>query len=262
MLKNLALTLGWKTNISPITETNFLNSIFTTSDSNFSGVPVGQTPDELNYQYYRNLILNSAFLFKSKGTRKSIEVLLRFIGAPDFLVDFNEYVYLADQRISLNDFETQYAKISGGTYTQTTAVLDPTDVYTIMGVQYTGFTTTSTITDISITQDAYPLDQFGCPSTPVDSESYYFQIGGGWFESTPQHRMPEQIDLTTSVFTGTNPNYQTKLRPFNYGEEYLDRYRYFPYMNLGFRLRRTQDNKKSWTDTQCASKRYLASATS
>jgi hypothetical protein len=250
LLKNLALTLGWKTNISPITETNFLNSIFTTSDSNFSGVPVGQTPDELNYQYYRNLILNSAFLFKSKGTRKSIEVLLRFIGAPDFLVDFNEYVYLADQRISLNDFETQYAKISGGTYTQTTAVLDPTDVYTIMGVQYTGFTTTSTITDISITQDAYPLDQFGCPSTPVDSESYYFQIGGGWFESTPQHRMPEQIDLTTSVFTGTNPNYQTKLRPFNYGEEYLDRYRYFPYMNLGFRLRRTQDNKKSWTDTQ------------
>jgi hypothetical protein len=250
LLKNLALTLGWKTNISPITETNFLNSIFTTSESNFSGVPVGQTPDELNYQYYRNLIMNSAFLFKSKGTRKSIEVLLRFIGAPDFLVDFNEYVYLADQKISLNDFNTQYAKISGGTYTQTIAVLDPTDVYTIMGVQYTGFTTTSTITDISVTQDIYPIDQYGCPSTPVDSDSYYFQIGGGWFESTPQHRMPEQVDLTTSVFTGTNPNYQTKLRPFNYGEEYLDRYRKFPYMDLGFRLRRTQDNKKSWTDTQ------------
>ena len=116
LLKNLAETLGWKTNISPISETNFLDSVFKPYKSEFSGVPVGQTPDELNYQFYRNLIMNSAFLFKSKGTRKSIETLLRFIGAPDFLVDFNEYIYLADQRINLKDFDTQYAKISGGTH--------------------------------------------------------------------------------------------------------------------------------------------------
>ena len=250
LLKNLAQTLGWKTNISPISETDFLDSVFTTNPSQFSGVPVGQTPDELNYQYYRNLILNSAYLFKSKGTRKSIEILLRFIGAPDFLIDFNEYVYLADQRININEFNTQYALISGGTYIQETPVLDPTDVYSIFGVQYTGTTVNSVVRDISITSSEYPLDQFGCPSTPVDSESYFFQIGGGWFESTPQHRMPEQVDLTTSVFTGSNPNYQTKLKPFNYGEEYLDRYRKFPYMNLGFRLRRTQDNKKSWYDNE------------
>ena len=250
LLKNLAQTLGWKTNISPITETTFLNSVFKSEDSNFSGVPVGQTPDELNYQYYRNLIINSAFLFKSKGTRKSIETLLRFIGAPDFLVDFNEYIYLADQRISLNDFDIQYAKISGGTYSQVTPVLDPTDVYSIMGVQYSGVTQSTELIDINITPQDYPIDQFGYPSMPLESENYYFQIGGGWFESTPQHRMPEQVDLTTSVFTGTNPNYQTILRPFNYGEEYLDRYRKFPFMNLGFKLRRVQDNKKSWTDTE------------
>jgi len=250
LLKNLAQTLGWNTNISPITETNFLNSVFKPEDSNFSGVPVGKTPDELNYQYYRNLIMNSAFLFKSKGTRKSIEVLLKFIGAPEFLIDFNEYVYLADQRISLNDFDTQYAQISGGTFLQTTPVLDPTDVYSIMGVQYTGVTLSGATIDISVTPVDYPIDQLGCPAMPLEGENYYFQIGGGWFESTPQHRMPEQVDLTTSVFTGANPNYQTKLKPFNYGEEYLDRYRKFPYMNLGFKLRRTQDNKKSWTDTE------------
>ena len=85
---------------------------------------------------------------------------------------------------------------------------------------------------------------------PTTSDSYYFQIGGGWFESTPQHRMPEQVDTTNSVFTGANPNYQTTLLPFNYGEEYLQRYRTFPYMNLGYKLRRIFDNKKSWTDTQ------------
>lgn len=250
LLKNLAQTLGWNTNVSPITETELLNSVFKSTDSDFSGVPVGKTPEELNYQYYRNLILNSAFLFKSKGTRKSIEVLLRLIGAPDFLVDFNEYIYVADQRINMSEFDRQYLQISGGTYVQQTPTLDPTDTFSIMGVQYSGVTYDTTTTDISITKNEYPIDYFGCPSSPVDSESYFFQIGGGWFESTPQHRMPEQVDITTSVFTGTNPNYQTTLLPFSYGEEYLERYRNFPYMNLGFRIRRTIDNNKSWASNE------------
>ena len=89
LLKNLAQTLGWKTNISPITEEQLLDSVFNNGSNNFSGVGIGQTPEELNYQYYRNLILNSAYLFKSKGTRKSIEILLRLIGAPEMLVEFN-----------------------------------------------------------------------------------------------------------------------------------------------------------------------------
>lgn len=249
LLQNFAQTLGWATNISQISEIDFLSSVFSPQSRQFSGVPVGQTPDELNYQFYRNLIMNAAFLFKSKGTRKSIEILLKFIGAPEFLIDFNEYIYIADQRISLNEFEKQYLKISGGTYVQETPVLDLTDVYSIMGVQYTGVTLSSVTKDITVTTIDYPLDEFGCPSMPVGSDSYFFQIGGGWFESTPQHRMPEKVDLTTSVFTGENPTFQTTLLPFNYGEEYLQRYRQFPYMNLGFRLRRVSDNKKSWTDT-------------
>ena len=40
--------------------------------------------------------MNTAYLFKSKGTRKAIEFLFRFIGAPEALVEFNEYVVLAD----------------------------------------------------------------------------------------------------------------------------------------------------------------------
>jgi len=249
LLQNFAQTLGWATNISPISETDFLNSVFSPQTNQFSGVAAGKTPDELNYQFYRNLIMNAAYLFKSKGTRKSIEILLKFIGAPEFLIDFNEYIYLADQRININEFEKQYLKISGGTYVQETPILDLTDVYSIMGVQYTGVTLSSVTKDITVTTIDYPLDEFGCPSMPVESDSYFFQIGGGWFESTPQHRMPEKVDLTTSVFTGENPSFQTTLLPFNYGEEYLQRYRQFPFMNLGFRLRRVNDNKKSWTDT-------------
>ncbi len=250
LLKNLAQTLGWKTNISPITETQLLDSVFSTGSNDFSGLSVGQTPEELNYQYYRNLILNAAYLFKSKGTRKSIEILLRLIGAPESLIEFNEYIYVADQKINLNQFETQYAQISGGTYVQELPVLDTTDIFSIMGNQYTGFTTTTISENANVVLEDYPIDEYGYPSMPQESESFYYQIGGGWFESTPQHRMPEKVDITNSVFTGSNPNFQTTLLPFNYGEQYLQRYRQFPYMTLGFKLRKVIDNKKSWTDEE------------
>jgi hypothetical protein len=108
LLKNLAQTLGWGINISPITEDDFLGSVFgqkNKDNSQFTGTSQKQTPDELNYQYYRNLVLNSAYLFKSKGTRKSIEILLRMVGAPEALTEFNEYIYLADQKINLRQFD-------------------------------------------------------------------------------------------------------------------------------------------------------------
>lgn len=253
LLKNLAQTLGWNPNISPITNDGFLSSVFGSGESDkshFSGVATAPTPDALNIQYFQNLVLNAAWLFKSKGTRKSIETLLRLIGAPDALIEFNEYVYLADQRINLSQFNTQFAQISGGTYVQETPVLDPTNLFSIFGVQYTGFTTNITYTDVSITREEYPMDENGFPQTPENTESFYFQIGSGWFEQTPAHRSPETPDLTNSVFTGSNPNYQTTLIPYTYGQVYLERFRNFPYMNFGYRLTPTIDNNKSWTDRE------------
>jgi len=253
LLKNLAQTLGWNINISPISETELLTSVFGTTNNNASvypGVSQQQTPDELNYQYYRNLVLNSAFLFKSKGTRKSIEILLRLIGAPEALVEFNEYVYLADQKINLSQFDTQFSQISGGTYVQQIPILEAGNIFSIFGYPYTGFTTTGDIQDVNITIDEYPMDEYGYPTTPTNSESYFFQMGSGWFEQTPQHRAPENVDLTNSVFVGNNPNYQTVLLPYSYGQEYLNRYRKFPFMDLGYTLRETIDNNKSWVDNE------------
>jgi hypothetical protein len=253
LLKNLAQTLGWTTNISPITNDQFLSSVFGQNNqqpSNFTGLPNSQTPDELNYQFYRNIILNSAYLFKSKGTRKSIEILLKLIGAPDALVEFNEFIYLADQKINMNKFNTEFGNISGGTYVQQLPVLEPANTFTIFGVEYTGFTTEAIIQDVNTSIDEFPIDSLGYPKAPVDSESYFFQIGSGWFEQTPQHRGPEEVNITLSVFTGNNPNYQTSLLPFSYGQEYLNRFRKFPFMNLGYKLSPSVDNNKSWYDDE------------
>ena len=247
LLKNLAQTLGWSTNISPITNEDFLNSVYSsTGVTQYAGFSRELTPSELNYQFYRNLILNSAYLFKSKGTRRSIEFTLRLVGAPDSLVEFNEHVYLADQRIDMTQFYEQYAEITGGTYTDVVTVLNSGDTYTIYGVQYTGFTQTSTTYLVSETRESYPVDEFGYPQAPVETEDYFFEKGAGWFESTPQHRSPADVNTTDSVFTGNSPNVQTTLQPFTYGQLYFDRFRYFPYMSLGFNLKLTPDNKKSW----------------
>lgn len=260
LLKNLAKTLGFNTDISPITESGFLDSVFgqkNSSTSDFTGVATPQTPDELNYQYYRNLCLNAAFLFKSKGTRKAIEVLLRLIGAPDALVDFNEYVYLADQRIKIDQFEKKFANISGGTYLESISIQDPTNVFSIFGVPYTGYTTSFIIDDVNIGRGAYPLDEEGYPKAPEDTESFFFQLGSGWFESTPQHRSPATPNTSTSVFTGTNPNYQTSLIPYSYGQIYLDRFRKLPYMNIGYDLTPVADNNKSWTTDEVGFRQNL-----
>jgi len=253
LLKNLAQTLGWQTNMSPITNEDFLGSVFGEKNhdkSQFSGVGTAMTPDELNYQYFRNLILNSAYLFKSKGTRKSVEILMRLIGAPDALVEFNEHVYLADQVINLSQFNSQYAQISGGTYVTQTPTLDTNDVYTFQGVQYTGFTTSVTIKDVNIGRSEFPMDEYGYPMAPEDSESYYFQLGSGWFEQTPSHRGPELVNITNSTFVGENPDFQTYLKPYTYGQDYLNRFRQFPFMDLGYDLKSTIDNNKSWVNTE------------
>ena len=247
LLVNLARTLGWSSNFSPITNEDFLSSVFgNTSTPTYPGYARALTPTELNYAYYRNLILNASYLFKSKGTRRSIEFLLRLIGAPDSLIEYNEHIYLADQKINLDQFYNQWTQLSGGTYVDTVPSLSSANTYKIKGQLYTAFTTNSTYETINVTLADYPMDIEGYPKAPKNTETFFFQIGAGWYETTPQHRSPDEVQLTGLVYTGQNYDIQTQLTPFTYGQTYLNRYRQFPYMNEGFKLEKVVDNNKSW----------------
>ena len=66
--------------------------------------------------------------------------MLRLVGAPDSVIEFNENIYLADQKINMEQFTTQFARISGGTYADDVPGLSPTNVYRIQGQTFTGFT--------------------------------------------------------------------------------------------------------------------------
>lgn len=247
LLKNLAQTLGFDTNNSPITNEDFLMSIFgTKNQSIYPGQTRDKTPRELNYEYYRKIIINSGYLYKTKGTRQSIEFLMRMVGAPKALVEFNETIYMADGPINIDRFNEEYDSLSGGTRLEILPVLDPTTTYKIQGVTYTAFTPTSQTTFIDTTRGDYPVDDEGYPTNATFTNNYFFEMGSGWYEQTPKHRANQQLDLTNSVFTGQNPDIQTSLEPYTYGEKFFDRYREFPYMDLGYELTSIKDNLKSW----------------
>ena len=247
LLVNLSRTLGWSSNFSPITNEDFLSSVFgNTSTPTYPGYARALTPTELNYTYYKNLILNAAYLFKSKGTRRSIEFLLRLIGAPDSLIEYNEHIYLADQKINLDQFYNQWSQISGGTYVLETPTYATGQTYSFKGQLFTAFTTNSSYQDTNITLSDYPMDFEGYPKAPLNTETYFFQLGAGWYETTAEHRSPDNVVLTGNVFTGQNLSIQTQLLPFTYGQTYLNRFRDFPYMNEGFKLQKIVDNNKSW----------------
>lgn len=247
LLTNLAQTLGIDTKISPITNTGLLDAVF---DPNSKQIYPGQitpdTPTQLNYQYFRNLILNAAYMFKSKGTRQSLEYIMRFIGAPEALVEMNEVIYLADTKINYDDFYEKYCQISGGTAYVEVPQFDPTNTFSIMGVQYTGYNTSGFIKLIDTTIDDYGIDSDGYPASPAQTETNFFQQGSGWFQQTPDHRSDEVADDTNSSFNPTNPYLVTNLKPFTFGQEYLDKFRSFPDISEGYTITRVVDNKKSW----------------
>jgi hypothetical protein len=248
LLKNLALTLGINTNISKISNESLLGSVFNTSSKKtYPGIEKSDTPLELDFQYYRNLILNASYMFKSKGTRHSLEYIMRMIGAPDALVEFNEIVYIADAPININKFEEQYACISGGTVELNIATFDPDNTFNIPGLQYTGYTNISAIKRITNNLEDYGIDNFGYPKSPRATEGNFFQKGSGWFEQTPQHRSEEEIDLKNSSFNNTNPFITSKIKTNTFGQDYMNKYRSFDGMiNVGYTLTKTSDNQKSW----------------
>jgi len=147
LVKDLAYYLGWDI-LSPMDE-NQLLSDFTPTQSNYSGMTVGYTPAEAEVEFWRRLVLNSAFLWKSKGTRKPIEFLFEFINTPPALINFNEYIYQAKNKLDVNKFRQ------------------------ILEYLYN---------DTSI--EPYNIDSDGYPKVPVDTLNMYFQKGGGWYRET------------------------------------------------------------------------------
>ena len=147
-LKNLASVLGWDL-ISSVLENDLLKNYVTTKPSTYSGQSVGLTAVEADIELWRRIILSTPWLWKSKGTRKAIEFLFKFIGAPNGLIKFNEYIYKADAPLDISLFQ---------------------EILTLNGLS----------NDIS----SYPIDSDGYPSPFPNTSTMYFQNDGLWYRET------------------------------------------------------------------------------
>jgi hypothetical protein len=147
-LKNIARVMGWEL-IESVVSNDLLSDYVLSSKSTYSGQSAGLTPAESDIELWRRIILNTPWIWKSKGTRKTIEFLLRFIGSPNGLTTFNEYIYKADKPIDVELFKT---------------ILRLNDLDD----------------DISL----YPIDDEGYPRFFDDTDDMYFQGNGLWYRET------------------------------------------------------------------------------
>lgn len=159
LLTSIASTLGWDVfNIS--SDFNFLQEYLSINNaSNRNNI-------NLQYEFWRRLILNTPWLWKSKGTRKGIEFLLKFLGIPNGLLVFNEYIYSVKNKLNVNEINNLLENISGNT----------------------------------ISLDDLPLTIEGYPKISPNNDEMYFQKSGGWYRET------SGVNSNLDIYTGNNPH--------------------------------------------------------
>lgn len=151
LVKNFATMLG----IDSFTENNIdtmVENLFSVNDTKTSAI----TPAELDIELWRRVAINAFYLFKSKGTRKGIEFILKLVGVPDYLIEINEYVYVADNKV---DAVTKLNQIY-----QNTNIIDP---LSLIG--------------------NYPFDADGYPTIPSNVS---YQENGGYFTEDSNNSGP------------------------------------------------------------------------
>jgi hypothetical protein len=239
LLKNLSENLGLST-ITLFDETSFNDTLYTRQNSTYAGVPVGKNLIESEYEFYRRLMSNLAHLYKSKGTRKSIEFFLRFLGAPEPMIKIDEYVYDVTSLTNSSTLEDDLYNVINGI----------NDEIIITGINYSGATFSSYQTGsftgtTTFTRNEYPVDENGLPRKTTKSDgSVFFQKGSGWYDVTLDHRSPLTIDYENSVLTGRTKSTKTTNSPYTYGEDYFNYFRTFQGLDYGFDLKSRIDNKK------------------
>jgi hypothetical protein len=147
-LKDLARVFGWEL-VSTLISDDLINNYVTNAESQYSGQSVGMTPVETDNELWRRIILNSPWIWKSKGARKSIEFLINFMGIPKGLMSFNEYIYRADAPLDIEIFKK---------------ILEENELST----------------DLTL----YPIDDNGYPNMLPDTDDMYFQNNGLWYRET------------------------------------------------------------------------------
>ena len=236
LLKNLANNLGLNT-IKLFDEKDLDEILYTRNDVQYSGLTIGKTLVDAEYEFYRRILVNLAYIYKSKGTRSSIKFLLRFIGAPDPMIKIDEYRYDIVSYPKSHNIDNDIRDLITGNKTFNTATFNATTYqYTIQTI--TGSTT--------LTRDNYPVEEVTATARKYEdlSNDTFFQMGSGWYDLTLDHRSPDILDEDISITTGRTKTLLTKPKGYTFGEDYFDSYRTLPGLDTGYELVPVIDNNQ------------------
>ena len=236
LLKNLAENIGLS-GVPLFDEKSLDEVLYSRLNSSYGGVSSGYNLIEAEYEFYRRLLVNLAYIFKSKGTRSSIDFFLKFLGAPEPLIKIEEYIYKVTSMPASHDLQQDIYDVIIGEKKYTYGVFDTTS-YTYNKVTYTATTTFDRV--------GYPVDEItGLPRRAVNiTENIFFGAGSGWYDNTLSHRSPSILDTENSILTGRTKTIKTKNKPYTYGEDYFDVFRTLPGLDTGYGLKPVIDNRK------------------
>ena len=199
LVKELSHMLG----LDPVTfvSTNKLNKTVLPipGQGEFSGTSKSLSNSEVDIELYRRLILNLAWLWKSKGSRKAVEFLFRFIGAPEALVKFDEYIVIVDKPLDMDKLKDLLYLYTGEIDTTYIPYDDegfpkPPKNGSLIPISFDTFTGTTT----GVT-------------TNNNFKQIWFQKAGGWYRETLGSN-------TETILRGNNPH----VGKYDGGNEYLD----------------------------------------
>lgn len=227
---------------------NYIDSNKISNSNILSGSKKYFTVKETNDLIIKNLIINSKYIFKSKGTVKSIRKLFNLIGIDSDWYVINEYVQNINKKLEPSTLE-KIAILNYNRKSENNSVSDGNDefVYYIDESLFNGLNIgietlcpICSSKDYYISGDTYGEDNtgicidhehvfditgntFGYPKPRTYDNNYYFQQKGNWYRETGG----KHTDLSGNTFVneityGNNPHIGDGV--YDNGYDYIDQY--------------------------------------
>jgi len=147
LIRYILNNIGWKKTSSG--EIGDLYQDANPTNIIYSGQSKGYSKNEVDIEFWRRLMINTAWMWKSKGTRKGVEFLFKLLGVPNSLIKINEHIYVAEDKLDVSVVDKTLLNISAST-----------------------------------SSDLLPIDGAGYPSPLPETNSNYYQSFGKWWRTT------------------------------------------------------------------------------